>query len=81
MKVIVFLGSARDSTPPRPARLGARVSQMCRRLLADLTHEIQAVDPLDFDTAGVSKPHFAYACGHAPQAPDDLAVAISGADG
>lgn len=54
---------------------------MCSRLLAELADEVQIVDPLDFDTSGVFKPHFAYAPGRAPQALDDLAEAISGADG
>lgn len=81
MKFIVFLGSARDSTPPHPARLGARVSAMCSRLLAELTHEVQVVDPLNLDTSGVFKPHFSYARGRAPQALDNLAEAIGGADG
>ncbi|MGY6552440.1 MAG: NADPH-dependent FMN reductase [Erythrobacter sp.] len=81
MKFLVFLGSARVSTPPRPARLGARVSAMCSRLLSARDHEVHLIDPLDFETSGVFKPHFAYAEGRAPQALDDLAKAISGADG
>jgi chromate reductase len=81
MNFLVFLGSARDSTPPRPTRLGARVSAMCRRLLAARDHEVHLIDPLDFETSGVFKPHFAYAEGRAPQALDDLAEAISSADG
>ena len=27
MKFLIFLGSVRDSTPPKPARLGLRVAQ------------------------------------------------------
>lgn len=54
---------------------------MCERLLSGFAHDIQLVDPLDFDTSGVFKPHFSYAHGRAPQALDDLAKAISAADG
>jgi hypothetical protein len=81
MKFLVFLGSARDSTPPRPARLGHRVSLMCCRYLSACHHDVDLVDPLDLDTSGIFKPHFAYAQGCAPQALDDLAEAIVHADG
>lgn len=81
MDFLVFLGSARNSTPPRPARLGLRVSRMCRSLLTGRGHGVQVVDPLDFHTDGVFKPHFAYAEGRAPQALDDLATAITATDG
>ncbi len=81
MEFLVFLGSARDSTPPSPARLGLRVSRMCDRLLTGRGHCVQLVDPLDIDTHGVFKPHFAYPQGRAPQALDDLASAITAADG
>lgn len=81
MEFLVFLGSARDSTPPHPARLGLRVSRMCYRLLTDRGHRVQLVDPLDLETDGVFKPHFAYPQGRAPHALDDLASAITVADG
>mgnify|MGYP005853786775 CR=1 FL=1 len=54
---------------------------MCSRLLSDRGHDVHLIDPLDFDTSGIFKPHFAYATGRAPQTLDDLAGAISGADG
>lgn len=81
MEFLIFLGSARDSTPPRPARLGLRVSRMCCRLLAGRGHRVKLVDPLELDTHGVFKPHFAYPPGRAPQELDDLAAAITAADG
>lgn len=81
MNILVFLGSARDSAPPRPARLGQRVATMCVRLLTAHDHEVQLVDPLDFDMQGVFKPHFAYAEGKAPGPLNDLARAITAADG
>ena len=81
MEFLVFLGSARDSTPPRPARLGLRVCEMWCRLLEGRGHQVRLVDPLDFETHGVFKPHFAYAEGRAPQALEELASAITAADG
>lgn len=81
MEFLVFLGSVRNSTPPRPARLGARVAEACRRLLAERGHEVTLVDPLDYDLGGPFKPHFAYAEGSAPAALDALAGTLSSADG
>lgn len=81
MDYLIFLGSARDSTPPCPARLGARVAAACHRLVTARGHKAQIIDPLDFDLGGVFKPQFAYAQGKAPKALDDLAETISAADG
>ena len=81
LKLLVFLGSVRDSTPPRPARLGCRVARACRDRLATEGHEVELIDPLDLDLGGAFKPHFAYAQGKAPAALDDLAGQISAADG
>jgi chromate reductase len=81
MKFLVFIGSARDSVPPRPARLGARVAEACRRLLTEHGHVAALVDPLDHDTGGVFKPHFAYPKGSAPEPLANLADAIASADG
>lgn len=81
MKFLVFLGSARNSTPPHPARLGLRVAAMCCRLLSARDHAVQLVDPLDLEASPVFKPHFAYKQDSAPPGLDDLAQAITGADG
>lgn len=81
MKFLVFLGSARDSAPPRPARLGHRAALMCCRLVAARGHEAILVDPLDYDLQAIFKPHFAYPQGAAPEAMDALAEAIAEADG
>ncbi len=81
MKYLVFLGSARSSTPPRPARLGHRVALMCDRLLRAGGHDVAIIDPLDLNMGSEFKPHFAHAEGRAPQPLDDLAQAISAADG
>lgn len=81
LTLLVFLGSARDSTPPRPARLGLRVARACvARLVAD-GHDAVLIDPLDIDLSGPFKPHFAYAPGKAPAALEDLARRIDAADG
>ena len=81
LKFLVFLGSVRDSTPPRPARLGHRVACACRDRLVAEGHEAGLIDPLDLDLGGVFKPHFAHAKGRAPAALDDLAGRIAAADG
>lgn len=81
MEYLIFLGSARDSTPPRPARLGARVAAACSRLVSVRGHGARLIDPLQIALGGVFKPHFAYAEGRAPDPLDDLANAISSADG
>ena len=81
LNLLVFLGSVRDSTPPRPARLGCRVARACRDRLAAEGHEVRLIDPLDLDLGGAFKPHFAHAQGKAPAALDDLAGRIAAADG
>jgi NAD(P)H-dependent FMN reductase len=59
MKALVFLGSRRTSTPPKPARLGERV---CAFLVAQLGGRFAAtvVDPLDHPPTDIFKPAFAY---------------------
>lgn len=81
MKILVFLGSVRDSTPPRPARLGLRVARACQRHLAQYPVEVSLVDPLDFPRDPVFKPQFAYAQGRAPAELNALATQIAEADG
>ncbi len=81
LKYLVFLGSARDSTPPRPARLGLRVARRCVTQLTAAGDEVSLIDPLSFDLSGPFKPHFAYAKGAAPAALDRLADEIETADG
>ncbi|MDO6563371.1 NAD(P)H-dependent oxidoreductase [Amphritea sp. 1_MG-2023] len=83
MKYLVFLGSVRDSTPPRPARLGLRVAKACLACLMDrhAEHEIELVDALDYPLDSVFKPHFAYAKHKAPAALNALAAKIEAADG
>lgn len=81
MRFLVFLGSDRDSTPPRPARLGARVAAACTRRLHTLNAEAELVDPLSIDLPSPFKPHFSYAAGQAPAQLTQLADGIQDADG
>lgn len=82
MKILLFLGSARQSQPPRPSRLGIRVA---RALLAHVEgsypdDEIELVDPLNYKFGDVFKPRFAYAPSLVPQALDVLADKIGQAE-
>jgi len=78
---LVFLGTARDSTPPAPARLGLRVARACVKLLEADGVTVELIDPLDIELGGVFKPHFAYATSRVPEALDSLAGKIEAADG
>lgn len=81
MKILVFLGSVRTSTPPRPARLGERVARSTVAWLQEASHQVELIDPLDLDLPASFKPQFAYAKGRAPAALDQLAEKIAAADG
>lgn len=80
-KFLVFLGSARDSAPPRPARLGMRVAQHCNMHLEAMGHAVELIDAMSLELPTAFKPHFAYANGAAPQALEALAAKIESADG
>ncbi len=81
LKFLVFLGSARDSTPPRPARLGHRVAKACLARLDAKGVQASLVDPLDLTFPTPFKPHFAFAKGKAPEQLETLAGEIAAADG
>jgi NAD(P)H-dependent FMN reductase len=83
MKLLIFLGTVRDSTPPKPARLGLRVAKACMTCLSERfgEHEVELIDALDYPLEAVFKPQFAYAKGKAPEALDQLADKIASADG
>jgi chromate reductase len=84
LNLLVFLGSVRTSTPPRPARLGERVALYCRDLLTSVGHNVTLIDPLTdmpHPAPAEFKPHFAYAKGNAPKTLDALAQKIQRADG
>lgn len=80
-KFLIFLGSARDSAPPRPVRLGLRVALQCEKHLEAMGHAVELIDPLSIELPAVFKPHFAYAKSAAPEALDILAAKIEAADG
>lgn len=81
LTLLVFLGSARDSTPPKPRRLGERVARFCTDELNRRGHSARLVDPLDVTLDAVFKPHFAYPRTRAPEGLSRLAEHIAGADG
>ena len=80
MKTLVFLGSVRDSAPPRPMRLGKRVALACSSQLRAEGAEVEIVDPMDIELARPFKPHFAFAASRAPEDLERLAARISQAD-
>ncbi|MBD3895897.1 NAD(P)H-dependent oxidoreductase [Halomonas sp. ML-15] len=79
--LLVFLGSARDSTPPSPARLGLRVARACVGLLEANGASVELIDPLDIDLGCIFKPHFSYSKSQVPEPLDALATKIAAADG
>ncbi|MFN3608827.1 MAG: NADPH-dependent FMN reductase [Hyphomonas sp.] len=78
---LVFLGSARDSTPPNPARLGLRVARQCEIQLEALGHSAELIDPLSFELPAVFKPHFSYGKKEVSEVLASLARKIEAADG
>lgn len=80
MQTLVFLGSVRDSAPPRPARLGVRVARSCAMQLKAAGVGAEIVDPLDCNLPLPFKPHFAFAVGRAPDDLERLASQIDQAD-
>lgn len=83
MKFLLFLGTVRNSTPPKPARLGERVAKACLEsfLSQHSGHEIELVDALDYPLEPVFKPHFSYSQAKVPPKLDELAQKIALADG
>ena len=81
MKLLAFLGTVRNSSPPNPPRLGLRVARACVAQLHQGDVSVELIDPLDFDLGSLFKPHFAYAQGKAPTQLQALADKIAAADG
>ncbi|QNN65606.1 NAD(P)H-dependent oxidoreductase [Sphingomonas rhizophila] len=79
LSYLAFLGSTRDSAPPRPARLGLRVARACMRLL-EQRGAPELIDPLDWPLPQPFKPHFSYAQNMAPPDLEALAAKIRAAD-
>ncbi|QUX91570.1 NADPH-dependent oxidoreductase [Marinomonas sp. A3A] len=82
MKILMFLGTVRNSTPPRPARLGERVAKACLASFSSQYggHEIELVDALEFPLEPIFKPHFSYSKSQVPPQLDELAKKIASAD-
>lgn len=82
MKYLLFLGTVRDSTPPKPARLGERVAKACVNYLEQSfdNAEVELIDPLDYPFEDVFKPHFSYHEKDVPEQLDALAKKIEAAD-
>jgi NAD(P)H-dependent FMN reductase len=81
MRFLIFLGTARNSSPPNPPRLGLRVARACMAQLQQDDISVELIDPLDFDLGSIFKPHFGYAQGKAPAQLQDLADKIAATDG
>jgi chromate reductase, NAD(P)H dehydrogenase (quinone) len=81
IRLLVFLGSARDSAPPKPPRLGERVARAMTAQITEAGFDVELIDPLDYDFPAVFKPHFSYAKGQAPEWLETLAGKINAADG
>ena len=83
MKFLLFLGTVRESSPPKPVRLGSRVSKACLLCLQShfSEHEFEIIDALDYPNDAVFKPHFAYTQHNAPTKLNNLADKIKSADG
>jgi len=80
LNILIFLGTVRQSTPPKPARLGLRVARACQRSLDKRGVAVELIDPLDIDLDPVFKPHFAYTKNGVPKALDTLTEKIKTAD-
>ncbi len=81
LNFLVFLGSARLSTPPKPPRLGMRIARACLTQIISRSLATTLIDPLNYDLEGTFKPHFSFAAGKAPEPLEKLATSIESADG
>ena len=93
LNVVIFLGSTRVEGPPRPARLGERVSRYVCNELEKRGHDVELVDPLELgardgvvdgkSTSALEtlvRPQFAYPKGQAPAGLEETAELIKNAD-
>ncbi|WP_017444940.1 NADPH-dependent FMN reductase [Gayadomonas joobiniege] len=82
MYILIFLGSRRQSTPPKPARVGERVALACQQFLKQTYANIDVtiIDPLDHPAQDIFKPHFAYSAPQRPAHLSKLAEQIERAD-
>ena len=81
MNYLVFLGSARASSPPYPQRLGLRVAKAVINHMTDNNHNADLIDPLNYALGDIFKPHFSYKRSDLPEGLQDLADKIDDSDG
>lgn len=81
MRILIFLGSVRESNPPKPERVGKRVALYLKAMVEGEGHSVEVVDPLDIQQSPVFKPHFSYSKEQAPVALAELSQKIEAADG
>mmetsp|Transcript_15379 Transcript_15379/g.19037 ORF Transcript_15379/g.19037 Transcript_15379/m.19037 type:complete len:258 (-) Transcript_15379:872-1645(-) len=85
LNFVVFLGSARNSKPPSPARVGERVAKFCVNQLEQRqkVNSVFLVDPIAFDSFSqpVFQPLFSYRQGKTPDDLKILSEKIKQADG
>lgn len=79
LNILIFLGSVRESSPPKPERLGLRVAEACKTQL-EKNHNVTLIDPLNITLLKPFKPHFSYAKNKVPENLDFLAQQIEKAD-
>jgi len=80
MSHLIFLGSARESTPPSPSRVGLRVALYLKSLIKSEGHEVEIIDPLLIHFPSVFKPHFSFNKGNLPNDLDQLSKKIENAN-
>lgn len=81
MRILIFLGSARESSPPSPPRVGKRVALYLKTLVENEGHDVEIIDPLDIQFGSVFKPHFSYSKKDVPWDLDLLHQKIERAEG
>ncbi|MEM1351275.1 MAG: NAD(P)H-dependent oxidoreductase [Pseudomonadota bacterium] len=69
--------AGRESSRPRPARLGAQTARACVARLHKLGTEPDQIDPLTIEIQQPFKPQFAFANGRAPEELDALADQVA----
>ncbi|MGI9372896.1 MAG: NADPH-dependent FMN reductase [Hyphomicrobiales bacterium] len=80
-KVLIFLGSVREeNTAPLPSRLGGRVSKACIAYLEQSDHNVELIDPLNYELGDTFRPYFSYRSGEQPAELKTLAEKITDAD-
>ena len=80
LRIVIIQGSTRVEGPPRPARVGHRVSLWAERALQQRGHAVETIDPVETPLPLLVKPHFAYASGAAPKVLEEMAEKLRKAD-